>query len=501
MRKWCCMCSTCSSILALMGNEHSCCMILLFALSLVTQVHAHAKDVRHMLGAQGGKHNINDAFALNIVEELSGRAIRAFAGDRTGPDKTTLGKASNAAISRPRLSSLSSFPSQSLSNSRLSRQSAQVPMRGRVQSFRTVADQQAVQPEDGKERAEDTARPASDNAAQVVEALFNFLSHDRKLVLNAIKARQERLTVEQSKCQVMELAELKRELEALRISTESFSEKADFVRSLAAARVDSMKATGDTATSRSTAKESTSQEQRQMQATIDDVNTSPPLTAAAGESSEEPVHERSANGAKANDVQVAPSSATELSREERLEMERAKCKSMRVSELKKELESLGITLVAFEKNEFADALAVARVDGVTAPPSQESTAEHVEAEVVSPDGGASAPGANPFSGAGASGGNPFTGFGGTQGFPGLEDMMKNMGGMGGGSGFGGGADVLSMMQKMMSDPRVQELAVKAQSNPRIMAAVTECMTNPGAFAKYANDPDVSEFVKEMQKFM
>merc|ERR1712113_1010064 len=96
------------------------------------------------------------------------------------------------------------------------------------------------------------------------------------------------------------------------------------------------------------------------------------------------------------------------------------------------------------------------------------------------------------------------------GMGGIADMMKNMGGVGGGANpFGGGAganpfgsgDAMKKAQEMMSNPKVMEIMMKAQSNPKIMKAVQECMGNPMAFAKYKDDPDVGELIRELQKYM
>lgn len=55
----------------------------------------------------------------------------------------------------------------------------------------------------------------------------------------------------------------------------------------------------------------------------------------------------------------------EMSRQQKIIEEKLKCDNMKVSELKKELESLGISTKSFfEKSEFVQALAEARVDGV-----------------------------------------------------------------------------------------------------------------------------------------
>lgn len=55
--------------------------------------------------------------------------------------------------------------------------------------------------------------------------------------------------------------------------------------------------------------------------------------------------------------------------------------------------------------------------------------------------------------------------------------------------------------EMMKNPKVREIMAKAQSNPKMMAAMQECMANPAAFAKYQNDPEVGELMKELKKFM
>ena len=74
-------------------------------------------------------------------------------------------------------------------------------------------------------------------------------------------------------------------------------------------------------------------------------------------------------------------------------------------------------------------------------------------------------------GGGSSGGTPFTG---------VSNPFSGMGGM---NGMTGGADSTKNTQKMMSNPKVREITMKAQSNTKIMSAVVECMWNPTAFAK------------------
>ena len=50
--------------------------------------------------------------------------------------------------------------------------------------------------------------------------------------------------------------------------------------------------------------------------------------------------------------------------------------------------------------------------------------------------------------------------------------------------------------------KAMALMQKAQQNPKIMKAIQDVQTNgPGAMAKYANDPEVMEVVKELQSIM
>merc|ERR1719354_501669 len=95
-------------------------------------------------------------------------------------------------------------------------------------------------------------------------------------------------------------------------------------------------------------------------------------------------------------------------------------------------------------------------------------------------------GGSPFGG--GAGGNPFGG--GAGGSP-----------FGSGGMPGGGADPMKKAQEMMSNPKVMEIMTKAQSNPKIMKAMQECMSNPAAYAKYQNDPEVGEVMRELQKYM
>mmetsp|Transcript_9797 Transcript_9797/g.16253 ORF Transcript_9797/g.16253 Transcript_9797/m.16253 type:complete len:275 (-) Transcript_9797:191-1015(-) len=87
-----------------------------------------------------------------------------------------------------------------------------------------------------------------------------------------------------------------------------------------------------------------------------------------------PINGAGANGASASSSASSETSSTGgdsangddgESRAEKIKIEMEKCKSMKVGDLKKELESLGVSTKSFfEKTEFVKALAEARVDGV-----------------------------------------------------------------------------------------------------------------------------------------
>jgi hypothetical protein len=111
---------------------------------------------------------------------------------------------------------------------------------------------------------------------------------------------------------------MRKELESYGMSTKSFLEKKEFVEALTKAREEGKKPIEDTTTASDSTKK------------------------------------------KSNDDDTA------LSREKRIAAEMEKCQQMKVAELKKELESLGISTKSFfEKSEFVKTLATARVDGTT----------------------------------------------------------------------------------------------------------------------------------------
>eukprot|EP00977_Amphora_coffeiformis_P002315 scaffold429_cov169-Amphora_coffeaeformis.AAC.9 len=282
----------------------------------------------------------------------------------------------------------------------------------------------------------------------------------------------------------MRAGEIKKELESYGINTKSFLEKSELVTALEKARKDGLK---PKASSASTSSSSSSK----------------------------------SSSSSSNTETSSASTSDSRPREERLKEEMENCKAMKASELKKELEQMGVSTKAlFEKSEFVQALAEARVDGVQKKKGSssggntggEGYAEYTDVEVLTDNssgprkrsqqgdakGGA---GSNPFGGA-----NPFGGGGIPGGFPGgmggMADMLKNMGGMGGGaSPFGGaanpfaGGDVMGKAQEMINNPRVREIMAKAQGNPRLLNILNECVANPAAISKHENDPEVSELSK------
>lgn len=302
----------------------------------------------------------------------------------------------------------------------------------------------------------------------------------------------------------MRVSELKKELESYGMSTKSYLEKSELVQAVEKARAEG-----------------------KIPINVEDM----------GGTTASSTTETSTSSSSSS----SPSESKGMSREEQIAQEIEKCNAMKAGELKKELESYGISTASFfEKSEFVQACAEARVDGVSKKTTSqnqgnsakstggEGYAEYADVEVITDDytgpRNNSAGQQQPRKGTGMrSGGpgigNPFAGPGMNMGF--MQDMMKNMGGMGGMGGGGGnpfagsaasnpfgggmpggmGGDAMKKAQELMGNPKVREIMMKAQSNPKIMKAVQECMSNPAAFAKYQNDPDVGQLIRELQKYM
>jgi hypothetical protein len=316
----------------------------------------------------------------------------------------------------------------------------------------------------------------------------------------------------------MRAGAIKQELESYGISTKVFLEKEELVEALKKARADGLKPKETSSTSsESSSKDSSSSSK-------DSSSSSSSSTSSSSE--------------KSTDSRP---------RDERLKEEISNCEKMKNSELKQELTERGVSTAAFfEKSEFVEALAAARVDGVSKKGGQsknsneEGYAEYADVEVLTDDStGPRATGAgqqqkqqqqqqqqqsSPFGGGspfGGPGGNPFGGAGGMGGMGGFADMLKNMQGMGGAGGggnanadpfggaggnpfaggMGGMGDAMGKAQEMMKNPKVMELTTKAQKNPKIMKAMQECMSNPAAMSKYQDDPEVAELINELRKYM
>mmetsp|Transcript_35993 Transcript_35993/g.40165 ORF Transcript_35993/g.40165 Transcript_35993/m.40165 type:complete len:340 (+) Transcript_35993:67-1086(+) len=263
----------------------------------------------------------------------------------------------------------------------------------------------------------------------------------------------------------MRAGEMKKELESYGISTVSFVEKSELVKALEKARAE-----GLTPESPSTSKTKKKKKRRSSSSSSIDED---------------------------EDDTTKP-------REERLADELENCRAMKAGEMRKELEGLGISTKSFfEKTDFVTALADARVDGV-GKKAEEGYAEYSNVEVLTDDASGPRPPSSQQQqqpeGGGGGGASPFGGgggMGGMGGMGGIADMLKNGAG-GGGAGMG---DAMGKAQELMKNPKIMELMMKAQGNPKIMAAMQECMSNPAAFAKYQNDPEVSELIKELQKAM
>lgn len=124
----------------------------------------------------------------------------------------------------------------------------------------------------------------------------------------------------------MRAKDLRKELESYGISTKSFFEKGELVDALVKARLE-----GKT-----------------------------PISNGAA-NGEDAAFSADADGA--SDSSSASSAGT-ASRAERIQQEMEKCKTLKVKELKTELESYGVSTKSyFEKSEFVRAVAEARVDG------------------------------------------------------------------------------------------------------------------------------------------
>jgi len=145
----------------------------------------------------------------------------------------------------------------------------------------------------------------------------------------------------------MKAKDIRQELQSYGIPTKAFFEKSELVDALVAARKEGktpvvVGVNGD-----------------------DDGATSSASSSSSSSSSETTTSASSNN----------KNSSSSDNRQERLNQEMEKCKSMKVGELKKELESYGVSTKSFfEKSEFVRAVAEIRVDGVKKKQTSTTTA-------------------------------------------------------------------------------------------------------------------------------
>jgi hypothetical protein len=216
-----------------------------------------------------------------------------------------------------------------------------------------------------------------------------------------------------------------------------------------------------------------------------------------------------------------------LPRDERIALEMKNCNLIKTSLIKEELQERGIdTKGFFEKSEMVRALAEARVDGISKSSTGVDEVEHEQAEAATdetagpqktpaseqqqqqkppawPWGASEVFGSNPF---GPSFGNPFasgTG-GGEDQSSGMADAfrktgLESMGGAGKSPDFD--KNIMNKAEELFKNPEVKDLLRKATENPKISGKFMECLGNPSAMMKYANDPDIKDFLDELRKFM
>lgn len=147
----------------------------------------------------------------------------------------------------------------------------------------------------------------------------------------------------------MRMNDIRQELESYGVSTNSFFEKSELVKALAKAR----------------------KEENNPSNSWDDRDT---FSTNRGESGSS--NESTGNGDKSSTKNgwfqnlvdrfsdAGGSSSNGATRTERIKQEKEKCKKLKVKELRKELESYGVSTKSyFEKSEFENAVAEARVDG------------------------------------------------------------------------------------------------------------------------------------------
>ena len=141
----------------------------------------------------------------------------------------------------------------------------------------------------------------------------------------------------------MRVAQIRQELESYGISTKSFFEKSELIEALVAARKEGKV----------------------------------PIAGGGGDA-------KSATSSGSTSSSSTASGSGTSNRQERIQQEIEKCNKLKIGELKKELESHGVSTKSyFEKSEFVRAVAEARVDG---PPKKKETSASTSASASSSSG-------------------------------------------------------------------------------------------------------------------
>lgn len=150
-------------------------------------------------------------------------------------------------------------------------------------------------------------------------------------------------------------------------------------------------------------------------------------------------------------------------KEEKIRQEMEKVQNMKSSEMRRELhEQFNIHTVFFEKSEYANALAVARVEKALRIKEEEMSKENIPESSTS------------F-------------------FPslsGISNTVQNMQTI---------SSLLQNSEQLVNNPEVVKIIQKAQTNPKVMAAVMDCMSNPNNITKYQSDPEITMFLNELGK--
>lgn len=165
--------------------------------------------------------------------------------------------------------------------------------------------------------------PIQQNRFETTDSVLSNCGHSaqqRNIVLTAAASSSD--AEMKDEINKMRVKEIRDELESYGINTKSFLEKSELIEALITAR-------------------------KEGKTPINDVKTS------------------SSSSTTDTNTYTNDDSSRSANRKERIQEEMENCKSMKVSDLKKELESYGISTKSYlEKSEFVRAVAEARVDGI-----------------------------------------------------------------------------------------------------------------------------------------